>query len=275
MDVSRGRHEAHRGARGEVHRGRPPRSGAGALRPARSLRIGPASGRAAPGHGAPRVPGLARADRVAEGQPGRLEHLAHRLRPVHRPPGAAYRRLRRGPRARAAGAGRSVVHHRLDPRPGGGDVPHLQREPALERDRQRDRGAADAQPPARPDRRLRGGRLDRSALLRRPLPGHPQRRPRRPAAGGAGRAAPAGGQAEDRVRGPGRRAQGAAPAAPGLRGAARAHPDRADRDRPLARRALAADARHARCARAGQGRRRDQAPRARVERCPVRPLPRW
>ena len=32
------------------------------------------------------------------------------------------------------------------------------------------------EPPARADRRLRGGRLDRAALLRRALPDHPQRR---------------------------------------------------------------------------------------------------
>ena len=48
-----------------------------------------------------------------------------------------------------------------------------------ERHRQRDGAPPGAQPPARADRRLAGGRLDRSPLLRRPLPRHPQRRTRR------------------------------------------------------------------------------------------------
>ena len=48
----------------------------------------------------------------------------------------------------------------------------------LERDRDRARRAPDAQPAPRPDRRVRGGRVDRPAVLRRSLPDHPQRRPR-------------------------------------------------------------------------------------------------
>ena len=127
----------------------------------------------------------------------------------------------------------------------------------------RARGTADAQPPPRPDRRLRGGGVDRAALLRRPLPDHPQRRPRRRRTRRARRAPPADRQAQDRLRRTGGRAQGAAAAAARVRGAARAHPDRAHRDRPLRAGALPADARHARRARARQGRRRDQAHRAR------------
>ena len=41
------------------------------------------------------------------------------------------------------------------------------------------RRPARLQPPLGPDRRLRGGRLDRAALVRRPLRGHPQRGRRR------------------------------------------------------------------------------------------------
>ena len=60
----------------------------------------------------------------------------------------------------------------------GGDLPHLLGEHADQRHRRRParRPAAD-EPPARPDRGLRSGRLDGPALLRRALPDHPQRRP--------------------------------------------------------------------------------------------------
>ena len=76
-----------------------------------------------------------------------------------------------------------------------------------------------AQPPARADRRLRGGGVDGPALLRRALPGHPQRRRR-------ARAAPAGPKPRRdplriALRRPGRGAQGPARAAARLRGAAR------------------------------------------------------
>ena len=67
----------------------------------------------------------------------------------------------------------------------------------------------------------------------------------------------------DRVRRPSGRAQGPAAAAARVRGPARAHPDRADGDRADAGGARADDARLARRADPGQGRRRDQAPRAR------------
>ena len=50
---------------------------------------------------------------------------------------------------------------------------------APQRHRQRDRRAPGAQPAARADRGLRGGGVDRPALVRRSLPRHPQRRPRR------------------------------------------------------------------------------------------------
>ena len=156
----------------------------------------------------------------------------------------------------------------------GRDVPHLQRESRLERNRQRARRAPHAQPAARPDRRVRGGGVDRAPLLRWPLPGHPERGARRSGPGGAGGAPAAERQAPPRVRRAGGGAQGSADAAARVRGAARAHPHRADRDRPVDGGAFAADARHARRPRAGQGRRRDQAPGARALRPAVRALAR-
>ena len=89
--------------------------------------------------------------------------------------------------------------------------------------RRADGRAPQAEPPQPAPRGLRGRGLDRPPLLRRPLPRHPQRRRRCP--GGACRAsAPprARRAAADRVRRPGRRAQGPAGAAARLRGAARA-----------------------------------------------------
>ena len=107
------------------------------------------------------------------------------------------------------------------------------------------RRAPQAQPPERAHRRVRGRRVDRPALLRRPLPDHPQRR--RAARGRRAGAAPprAGRAAADRVRRPGRRAQGPAGAAARLRGAARPGARRADDRR-----------RHRRGDRAAAGRRR-------------------
>ncbi len=134
----------------------------------------------------------------------------------------------------------------------------------LQRDRQPDRRPAGAQPPARPDRRLRGGGVDRTALVRRPLPRDPQRRPRRPRRAALARRPPDGdrlrivfvGQAVERK---------GLPMLLRAFEALREHiPTRADRDRPHAGRARADDARPARRTRARQGRRRDQAPRARA-----------
>ena len=59
-------------------------------------------------------------------------------------------------------------------------------------DRRAARRAAQAQPPERADRGLRGGGVDRPALLRRPLPGDPERR-----------RLPDGGVPAPRVRAPG------------------------------------------------------------------------
>ncbi len=94
-------------------------------------------------------------------------------------PRAAHRRLRRRPHPRAGRAAGRLGGDRLDPPAAGRHLPLLLGEPGLQRDRQPDRRPPGAQPPARPDRRLRGRGLDRAALLRRPLPGDPQRRARR------------------------------------------------------------------------------------------------
>ena len=104
--------------------------------------------------------------------------------------GAAPRRLRRGPRARAQRAVRELVRHRGRPRPAGGHLPLLLAQPALQRvRRQRGRRAPALQQAARADRGLRGRALDLRALLRRPLPDRPQRRGpvRRATVGRAGR----------------------------------------------------------------------------------------
>ena len=87
------------------------------------------------------------------------------------------RRLRRGPPPRAGRA-----DHRLGRAHGGRraarrHVPLLLGPTGSRTTRATSLGArAAAEPPARADRRVRGGRLDRAALLRRPLPRHPQRR---------------------------------------------------------------------------------------------------
>ena len=97
-------------------------------------------------------------------------------------PRAAPRRLRRGAHPRAGRParrlGRAVLRGRS---PARRHLPHLLREPPHERDRGHPpRRAAAHEPPARSHRRLRGRLLDGPALLRRPLPHHPQRRaPRR------------------------------------------------------------------------------------------------
>ena len=88
------------------------------------------------------------------------------------------------------------------------------------------------QPPLGPDRRLRGGRLDRAALVRRRLHDHPQRGRRRRR---AERAAAAGGGAAHPLRRPPGGAQGAADPADRLRRPGRARPLPPDRDRRRAR----------------------------------------
>ena len=63
------------------------------------------------------------------------------------------------------------------------DVPLLLGVRPAAQDRGADRRPPQAQPPAGADRGLRGRGLDRAALLRRALPGHPERRRRCPRAG--------------------------------------------------------------------------------------------
>ena len=146
-------------------------------------------------------------------------------------PRAAGGRVRRRPHPRAGGAGRRLGRPDERRRATCGHVPLLLGVGPAAQDRRADGRAPQAQPPERADRGLRGRGLDRPALLRRPLPRDPERR-RRARRRGAGAAPPrARRAAADRVRRPGRRAQGPARAAARLRGAAPRGPGRADRDR--------------------------------------------
>ena len=117
-------------------------------------------------------------------------------------------------------------------RPGGGDLPHVLDQGVPQPHRLGARRPAGLQPPLGADRRLRGGGLDRAALVRRPLRDHPQRRRhrRRPQRSQA----PVGGAAGALRRPPGG-AQGPADPAHGVRRPDRARPLPADRDRSRAR----------------------------------------
>ena len=131
-------------------------------------------------------------------------------------------RLRRRPPARAGRAADRLDDARARARAGRRHLPHLLAPPAAARGRVAMGREPQHEPPAGADRRVRGRGVDRPALLRRRVPDRAQRRDaarrrRAPAA-----AARAGRAARDRVRRPGRRAQGPAGAAARLRGAARA-----------------------------------------------------
>ena len=108
------------------------------------------------------------------------------------------------------------------------------------RRRQSARRPPQAQPARRADRGVRGRRLDRPALLRRHLPRRPERRRAARGRGPGAAHASAGRAAGDRVRRPGRRAQGPADPAARLRGAARARARAADRRRRVRARGGAA-----------------------------------
>ena len=182
-------------------------------------------------------------DRLAV-QRRRLQPRAHAVRRLDAAARAARGRLRRRARARAGRARRRLGRADHRRRAARGHVPLLLGERAAARRRRAARRAAQAQPPVGADRGLRGRGLDRPALLRRPLPGDPQRRrAARRAAVPAPRAARARRAAADRVRRPGRRAQGPAGAAARLRGAAPPGAGRADRRRRRRRGARAAAAR--------------------------------
>ena len=178
------------------------------------------------------LPGLRDAARPHD----RLRCKRRRLQPVGDPgerlrppaPGGPGGRIRRHPRARAAcpagrlerGAGREDAGRR--------HLPRLLDQADAQLHRQRPRRAPHVQPPLRPDRGLRGGRLDRRTLVRRRVHDRPQRRRHR---GGAGRAEEARGGAEDPLRRPPRGAQGPASPAERLQRAGRARAFEADRDR--------------------------------------------
>ena len=132
---------------------------------------------------AARLSGLARPDDRLQGQRRGVEPVDHAVRRRDAAPRAAHRPLRRRPHPRAGRAADELGRDRLDAAAARRDVPLLLRQAAPERDREPARRAPGAQPPARPDRGLGGGRVDRPALVRRPLSGDPQRRPRRSRAG--------------------------------------------------------------------------------------------
>ena len=90
-------------------------------------------------------------------------------------------RVRRGARARAQRPGGELVRGGGEPGAHRRHLPHLLDEPRGQRHRRQHRGRAPALRQAeRADRRVRGRGVDRSPLLRWPLPGDPERRgPRR------------------------------------------------------------------------------------------------
>ena len=220
------RHAAYRGAGRAVHRRGSSRPRAGALRSARH-RLGGAAPRRASAGGVAAPDYLVSLGRTvgfkANGAVSNLVCTPY----VGRGPAAraADRRLRRRPHPRAGRAAGRLGGHRLDPAAAGRHLPLLLREPRLQRDRQRDRRAARAQPPARPDRRVRGRRVDRATLVRWPLPDHPQRRRTPTVRRWTARRSDRPG---DRLRivfvGQSVERKGLPAAAARLRGAARAHP---------------------------------------------------
>ena len=87
--------------------------------------------------------------------------------------------LRRRPRPRAPGADAQLGCLLVQRRAGGRHLPRLLDQAGAEWDREPARRASQVQPAERPNRRLGGGRVDRTALVRRRLSRHPQRRRRR------------------------------------------------------------------------------------------------
>ena len=138
---------------------------------------------------APGRAGTARAARLPgpAGPHRRLRRQRLRLQPRALPPAAVVaprrevraRRLRRHPRPRAAGAAGRLERDAGRRDPGRRHLPRLLDQAAPQPHRQRARRPPYLQPPLGPDRRLRGRRLDRPALVRRRLHDHPQRGRRR------------------------------------------------------------------------------------------------
>ena len=180
LDVSGRRDEAHRGARRALHRRGSSRPRARAVRSGRHVRRavlhrGATSAAAARA----RLPGLAGPHRRLQGQRRGVQPVDHPLRRGHRcspscAPAATTSSTSTSRSRRWAAGSRPT-----DPAAAGRHLPLLLGEPRPQRAGQPDGRAPGAQPAARPDRRLRGGGVDRQALLRRPLPGDPQRRARR------------------------------------------------------------------------------------------------
>ena len=194
---------------------------------------------------------------------------------VRRParPRAPPRRLRRRPCARAERPVPELVRHRGRQGSGGRHVPYLLNQRVREPLRgELHRRAAAVRQAERAHRRVRGGAVDRAALLRRPLPHRPERGG--PVRGPAGRLAPAQGP-PDRLRGPRRRAQGPARAAARVRGAPRCRrPGEADPRRPNGGGGRADAARLGGHRDRGPGRRRHEVEAARRGGHPVRSVAR-
>ena len=142
-------------------------------------------------------------------------------------PRAARLRPRRRPRPRAAGARWSApTPAPTATRPWSATFHAYSTKPLPNRRRRRLRRAPQVQPAPRADRRLRGRRLDRAALVRRRLHGDPERRRHRRAARPGPK--PASDELAAPVRRPARGAQGPAGAARRVRGAGRARARAAD-----------------------------------------------
>src|ERR1039458_158270 len=169
VDVPRWGHSSHPGARRGARRARPRRTHPRPVRPRRRALAPSAPRCSSPAPGAARAPRRARAHRRLSRQRRCLKPRARPRRGTRDAPRAARRRLRRSahPRAGRAAArlGCALLHRfRAATRR---HVPLLLRERVDERDRERARRPPADEPPARAHRRLRGGRLDRPALLRR------------------------------------------------------------------------------------------------------------
>ena len=272
MDVSRGRHEAHRGPRRAIPERGPRGSRACAGGPGGRRHNGAPSWRAAAAPGATGLPLPARADTRFQGQRRGFEPVGQPDRgPPHEARAAAWR-LRRRARPRADRATVGLAWDGRHPSAPGRHVPLVLDQVAAQHRCHRAGRAADAEPPARADRGVAGGRLDRAAVVRRRVPCDPQRCSHRRGGARSRRRTVAGRGAADRVRRSGGRAQGTAAPVTRVRGAARATAHRADRGRTLAAGARATGSRPPRDPRARQGRRRAQAPRAGRRRRAVRPV---
>ena len=229
VDVSGGRDAAHRGPGRAAHRGRATTSASSrpSTRPtavsARLHRGAAPQARELPEHLVPlgRTVGI-----PANGAVSNLSVFPSAV--THAAPRARAGRLRRRPRPRARRAGWSAGTRSTSTAPRSSATFHSYGTNALTHGAASALGAGAAHaPPARPDRRLRGRRLDRRGASSAAATGSSPTASTCPTSSRAEPAARAR-AAADRLRRPGRRAQGPAGPAARLRGAARARRRRAD-----------------------------------------------